>query len=91
MLSIEAQIYLLSEEEGGVRGFSHMQPSMNINGELVACKIIDGQKGDPISLGEYHDVRIDLGYGEDYQDVLRSGFEFGLNAGGRIIGHGKVL
>lgn len=91
MLSIEARIWLKSEDDGGLRGFSHMQPSMNINGELVACKIIDGPKGTPIDPGRWHDVRIDLPYGEMFSDVLRSGFHFGLNFGGRVLGEGVIL
>ncbi len=68
-----------------------MQPSMDINGELVACKIIDGPEGERLELGQEHDVRIDLGYGEEYAGVLRSGFKFNLNVGGRVIGHGYIL
>jgi len=93
MLSIEARIYLRTESEGGMtrRGFSGMQPSMDINGELVACKIIDGPEGSPLELGQEHDVRIDLGYGEDYAAVLRSGFKFKLNVADRVIGRGEIL
>ena len=93
MLSIEARIYLAAEGEGGLTrpGFSGMQPSMNIRGDLVACRIIDGAEGELLELGQEHDVRIDLGYGEEYADVLRSGFRFTLNVGGRIVGEGTVL
>jgi len=91
MLSIEARIFLLSEDEGGLRAFSGMQPSMNVNGELIMCRIIDGPEGESIALGQEHDVRIDLPYGERFQDVIRSGFEFGLSYGGRVLGHGEVL
>ena len=93
MLSVEARIYLRPEDQGGLTrpGFSGMQPSMDINGDLIACKIIDGQEGSRLNLGEEHDVRIDLPYGEDYVDVLRSGLEFNLNVGGRIIGSGRIL
>ena len=93
MLSIEARIYLRTEDEGGLTrpGFSGMQPSMDINGELVACKIMDGPEGSVLELGREHDVRIDLGYGEDYADVLQSGFHFNLNVADRVIGNGEIL
>lgn len=93
MLSIEARIYLKTEDEGGLTrpGFSGMQPSMDVRGELIACKIIDGPKGSRLELGQEHDVRIDLAYGEDYSEVLRSGFSFNLNIGGRVIGAGRIL
>jgi translation elongation factor EF-Tu-like GTPase len=93
MLSVEARIYLKTEDEGGLTrpGFSGMQPSMDINGELIACKIIDGAEGERLDLGQEHDVRIDLGYGEVFSDVLRSGFKFNLNVGGRVIGNGRIL
>ena len=68
-----------------------MQPSMDIDGELVACKILSGLEGGCIELGKEHDVQIDLGYGESYAAVLQSGFRFNLNVGGRVIGHGHVL
>lgn len=93
MLSVEARIYLKTEDEGGLTrpGFSGMQPSMDINGELVACKILDDPEGVRLDLGQEHDVRIDLGYGEDYADVLHGGFKFNLNVGGRVIGKGEIL
>lgn len=93
MLSIEAQIYLRTHEEGGLErsGFSGMQPSMAIGGELVACKILDGPEGSEIRKGEWHDVRIDLPYGEIFAETLRSGFRFMLNVGKKVIGEGVVL
>ena len=93
MLSVEATINLRTEEEGGLirPGFSGMQPSMDINGELVACKILEGFEGNPLGLGQEHDVQIDPAYGERFSNVRRAGFLFNLNVGGRIIGRGQIL
>jgi len=93
MLSVEARVYPKREEEGGFTrpGFSGMQPFMDIRGDLVACKIINGPEGELLELGEERDVRIDLPYGEEYADVLRRGFRFRLKVGGRVIGHGRIL
>lgn len=73
------------------QGFSGMQPSLSVRGDLIACKLIDGPEGSVITKGEWHDVRIDLAYGEGYSHDLRSGFRFNLNVGNKVIGEGAIL
>jgi hypothetical protein len=52
MLKVNAKIHLKTKKEGGLTrpGFSGMQFSMDIDGELVACKIIYGEEGTPMPL-----------------------------------------
>ena len=92
MLEVGAKIYLRTESEGGLTrpGFSGMQPSMDINGKLVACKIIYGKEGTPMPLGHDYEVSIELGYGEMFRDQLTSGFRFNLNIASHVIGNGVI-
>ena len=78
MLKVKAKIHLRSETEGGLTltGFSGMQPSMDIDGELAACKIIYGNEGTVMLLDQDYDVLIELAYGEIFGDKLKSGFHF---------------
>jgi len=92
MYKIKANIHLYLEKEGGSTrtGFSGMQPSIDIGGDLIACKIIYGNHGAEMPLGQDYDVAVELPYGEVYADRLKSGFHFNLNIAGRVIGYGTV-
>lgn len=93
MLSLEATIYLKKTEEvGGMSkpGFAGMQPSFNIDGELIMCRIFPLSNKKLMSLGQEHKVRIDLPYGEVYASSLEKDYRFLLNIGGNIIGWGIV-
>jgi len=92
MLTARARVYFKTREEGGhSRAFSGIQPSMEIDGELVACKILKGDVGSDIELGRSHDVTIELGYGEMFADRLKQGLEFRLMIASWEIGHGEIL
>lgn len=67
-----------------------MQPSMDINGDLVACKIIYGEEGTPMLLGYDYDVTVELPYGEIYADKVKRGFCFNLNVASRVVDYGVV-
>ena len=92
MLKVKAKIYLQPESEGGLtrEGYSGMQPSMDIDGELIACKVICGDEGTSMPLDREYEVMIELGYGEIFEDKLKSGFHFNLNIASRVIGDGVV-
>ena len=92
MLKIKAKIYLQPEGEAGLtrEGYSGMQPSMDVDGELIACKIFYGDEGTVMPLDREYDVLIELGYGEIFEDKLKPGFHFNLNIASRIIGNGVI-
>jgi len=91
-MTVNAKIHLRTESEGGLTkaGFSGMQPSIDIDGDLVACKIICGEEGTPMPLGNNYEVSIELGYGKIYEEKLKSGFHFNLNIASRVIGEGVI-
>ncbi len=92
MLKVNAKIYFKSEKEGGLKNpaFSGIQPSMDIDGELVMCKIIFGEEGTPMPLNNDYDVIIELAYGEMFQEKLKPGFRFNINLASRILGNGVI-
>lgn len=87
MLELEAEIYLIREDEGGMtkEGFSGMMPSFSVANDLIMCKVILDNNQITIKRGEYHRVTIQLPYGEDYQDYISVGYSFTLNTGKRTI------
>jgi translation elongation factor EF-Tu-like GTPase len=93
MKSIKANIYLLTENEGGMTrdGFSGMQPSFNINGELIMSNIVTLSNDDSLPRGVNQDVKIDVPYGEIYSDEFVVGRTFLLQTGAKIIGRGVIL
>ncbi|MMZ63790.1 hypothetical protein D1872_260680 [compost metagenome] len=92
MLQLEAEIYLLREDEGGMtkEGFSGMMPSFKVKNDFIMCKVIL-ENGSNINRGEYHKVIIQLPYGEIYRDYVSVGYIFTLNTGERIVASGKVI
>ena len=92
MLSIKADIYLKKTEEGGLTksGFSDMQPSFAVAGDLIICRVrrSDGEKEMP--LGKHYEVDIDLPYGEKFADHIKSGSAVRLQIGSRVIADGVV-
>lgn len=93
MLSIKANIYLKkTEEAGGMNrpGFSGMQPSFNVESELIMCRIFEISGKEEMPLGNEYEVRIDLPYGEQYSSYIVPEYKFFLNIGGNIIGRGIV-
>jgi len=93
MLKLEADIYLKSEEEGGMckEGFAGMMPSFNVENNLIMCRVILHTNETIIRRGQCHKVIIELPYEEDYQDFIFEGYSFTLNTGKKIIAHGKVM
>ncbi len=93
MLTLEAQIYLKLAEEGGMTKevFSGMMPSLNVENNLIMCKVISHANETIMRRGQYHKVVIELPYGEDFKDFILEGYQFTLNTGGKIIAHGKVI
>ena len=89
----DAKICLRTEDEGGLtqRAFSGMQSSIEIAGDLVACKIIYGAEGTEMTLGEEHLVQIELSYESEISDRLVRNYHFGINVGGRVISHGVIM
>ncbi len=73
------------------KAFSGMQPSIEITGDLVACKIIYGNEGTEMKLGEEYSVQVELPYESEASEKLAKDFHFGLNVGGRVIGHGVIV
>ena len=92
MISLRAIIRLSPAEEGGqgTDGFSGMQPSILISGDLVACKIVP-HESDVIKRGVEYNVMIELPYGEIYSSKVFVGMKFSLNIGGKVIGNGVVV
>ena len=89
-----AEIYLLSEDEGGTQdGFDGMRPSFNGNGELILCTVtsVDGLGSMP--KGNSYIVEIELPYGDatELPSILRTGWAFFLQNGGRVFGYGKII
>lgn len=93
MKSVKANIYLLTENEGGMTrdGFSGMQPSFNINGELIMSKIFALSNDKSLPRGVNQDVKIDIPYGDIYSDELEVGRTFLLQTGAKVIGRGTIL
>lgn len=93
MLKIRARI-VLADDAGkvhGQRAFSGMQPSMDIDGGLVACKVVRGELSAPIPRAEAVEVLLGLPYGEEFEEKLRSGYRFNLNVASRVLGSGVIL
>lgn len=92
MLKISSNIYLYEKDKSNMEyGFSGMMPSFNVDGMLIMCKITKGKLKLPFSVGEYHDVIIELPYGDKFKESIIPDYQFKLQVGGQIIGHGKVL
>ena len=93
MIRVTAEIHLDPQAEGGLAkdGFSGMQPSINIDGELVACKIIFGEIGTLMPLGRDYCVMLEIPYGEFHVEKLKPGFQFDINIASRKIGSGSVI
>ena len=62
MRQIDAIIYLRTSDEGGLTeaAFSGMQPSIEIAGDLVACKLFCGNNGSEIKRGEQSMVKVEF-------------------------------
>jgi hypothetical protein len=92
MLVLHATVTWFSPEQGGLGNtpFSGIQPSFAAKGELIMCRIwtIDGSQH--MAVGVPCEVKIELPYGENYRDLLSTGYEFNLNVGSRVIGCGRV-
>ena len=91
MLKIKAMVWFTSQKKGGHRAFSGIQPSLEIDGQLIACRILNGSLGEPIDPECWHEVDVDLPYGELLADSFRVGREFKLKIASWEIGHGKIL
>ena len=92
MLTINASIYFKKYEEGGLskNGVSGMQPSFSVNDDLIMCKILGKDGTSKFILGREYDVTIDLPYGEEFSDKIKSGYRFHLNFGGHEFAAGVV-
>ena len=92
MLKFTARVYFRTADEGGLTNpaFSGIQPSIEIAGDLVACRIFCGEEGTEMALGEKHDVQLALAYESKASAKLEKNFHFGLNVGGRVIGGGVI-
>ena len=94
MLTLHARIRLKTKEESSApfhpTGFSWMQLSLSVKGELIACKLLRGPPGAVIPPGEWCDAGVQLAYGEVYKETLVEGFEFNLNVGGVVVGTGVI-
>lgn len=92
MLQFIADIYLF-EENGGVLpgdGWSGMMPSINLDGELIASRILSDKA---LTKEEWHEVIIELPYGDKVNSIkekIKEQYEFKLNIGGKVLGKGKV-
>jgi hypothetical protein len=92
MLRVNAVVYFRTVKEGGhPRAWSGIQPSLEVGGKLIACKVVKGDEGTALELGILHEVAIELGYGEMYEDHLRTGLEFRLMVASWEIGHGRIV
>lgn len=92
MLEFIAKIYLF-KENGGVMpgdGWSGMMPSFNMDGELIASRILCDNT---LAKEEWHEVIIQLPYGDKFEHIkgkLKNDYEFKLNVGGKVLGKGII-
>lgn len=91
LLTVLAQIYFYTEEEGGRSqdAFSGYMPSISVDGELIMCRVLSDLE--ILCRGSEHQVKIELPYGEIFKEHFFTGYSFTLNEGGWIIGKGIIL
>lgn len=92
MLEFIAEIYLFKENGGAMPGdgWSGMMPSFNMDGDLVASKILCDK---PIPKEKWQEVIIQLPYGDKFEHIkatLKNNYEFKLNVGGKVLGKGVI-
>jgi len=90
MLRLNAAARFVSVEDGGHRISSGLQPGMQIGTDLVACKIVHGPPGTNVEANVWHDLVLELAYGEELRDKIFVGMKFNLAFGGWVIGEGEV-
>ncbi|AGF55482.1 hypothetical protein B0P06_000420 [Clostridium saccharoperbutylacetonicum] len=92
MLEFIAEVYFFKENSGAMPGdgWPGMMPSFNMDGELIASKILcDG----PLAKEQWHEVIMQLPYGDRFEDIkgiLKNNYEFKLNFGGKVFGKGII-
>jgi hypothetical protein len=98
MLSLRARIYLRTEAEGGMNRlfYSGMQPSFNVDGDLIMSQVFEAQGQLTMPPGAWYEVRIDLPYGDEVfigsrVATLTSGQEFRLQVASQILADGVIL
>lgn len=87
-----ADILLYKDNKGAMPGdgWSGMMPSFNLDGELIASRILSNE---PLTLEEWHEVIVQLPYGNQFEHIrkpLKVGYVFKLNFGGTVLGEGKI-
>jgi hypothetical protein len=92
LLEFIAEIYLFKENGGAMPGdgWSGMMPSFNMDGELIASRVLCEK---PLTKEQWHEVIIQLPYGDRFEDIkenLKNEYEFKLNIGGKVLGKGII-
>lgn len=92
MLEFIADIYLFKDNGGAMPGdgWSGMMPSFNMDGDLIASRILCDK---PLIKEQWHEVIIQLPYGDKFEHIkgkLKNEYEFKLNIGGRLLGKGII-
>ncbi len=80
MLRFEADLVLYIDNAGALDGdgYNGMMPSFNLNGELIACRIITPDGANKFARGVWHRLIVELVYGE-MADQIRPDLSFKLN------------
>lgn len=87
-----AKVYFRTKAEGGQTAVaSGIRPSIDIDGDLTACKVLCGSEGTFLDQGRDLDAIVELSYTvPGMVERLQLGFRFRLTAGSWEIGSGTV-
>lgn len=94
MVRFTARTHLMKDSKGNLiqRAFSGMRPSLNVNNKLITCSIVINEETiDKLNAGLEQEIIIELPWGEEYTEPIRSGINFHLNVGAVIIGSGEII
>lgn len=92
MANIRARITFFTAEEGGLKKVpqSGVRSQLKINDVFTSCIVWGTGTGQSFELGKEHEVKLELLFWEQYQNLVFVGMPIQLNEGNRIVAKGTV-